>query len=169
MDYFLKSERLGFRCWSANDLALAMGLWGDPRVTAFIGGPFTQEKVRERLAREIREMETHGVQYWPIFLLESDQHAGCAGLRPYRPEQKVYELGVHLCQACWGKGFAIEASRAAIRYGFDVLGADALFAGHHPDNAASRRLLSKLGFEYTHEELYTPTGLMHPSYLLRKK
>ncbi len=168
MDYFLKSKRLGFRCWSANDLALAMGLWGDPRVTAFIGGPFTPEKVRERLAREIQQMETHGVQYWPIFLLESHQHAGCAGLRPYRPEQKVYELGVHLCQACWGKGFAIEASRAAIRYGFDVLGAEALFAGHHPENAASRRLLSKLGFEHTHEELYPPTGLMHPSYLLRK-
>jgi len=41
-----------------------------------------------------------------------------------------------------------------------------LFAGHHPENHASRRILSKLGFRLTHEEFYPPTGLLHPSYLL---
>ena len=62
----------------------------------------------------------------------------------------------------------MEAGRAVINYGFASLRADALFAGHHPANANSRRVLEKLGFTFTHEELYPPTGLMHPSYLLAR-
>jgi hypothetical protein len=55
MHYFRKSVRLGFRSWRDEDLPLAMGLWGDPKVTALIGGPFTPEMVRERLTKEIRQ------------------------------------------------------------------------------------------------------------------
>lgn len=168
MEYFMTSARLGFRCWSSEDLALAMELWGDPRVTALFGGLFTAGMVQERLAKEIAQMQECGLQYWPIFLLEGDEHVGCAGLRPYRVEERVYELGVHLRPAFWKRGLASEAARAAIDYGFGTLGAAALFAGHHPQNEASRQLLSKLGFVRTHEELYPPTGLMHPSYMLRK-
>jgi [ribosomal protein S5]-alanine N-acetyltransferase len=40
-----------------------------------------------------------------------------------------------------------------------------LFAGHHRENAAARRLLEKLGFRFSHEEFDPPTGLLHPSYL----
>jgi RimJ/RimL family protein N-acetyltransferase len=53
-----------------------------------------------------------------------------------------------------------------IEYAFNILGVKALFAGHSPANEASRRLLEKLGFRYTHDEYYPPTGLNHPSYLL---
>lgn len=166
--YFLTTDRLGFRCWSESDLALANGLWGDPEVTALIGGPFKPEQVQERLSREIASMNTWRVQYWPIFLLEGDRHAGCAGLRPYRLEEQIYELGFHLRRAFWGRALAEEAARAVITFAFETLGAQALFAGHHPANAASQRLLAKLGFRFTHEELYPPTGLKHPSYLLAR-
>jgi hypothetical protein len=37
----------------------------------------------------------------------------------------------------------------------------------HPENHASEHLLRRIGFQYTHRELYQPTGLEHPSYLLR--
>jgi RimJ/RimL family protein N-acetyltransferase len=168
MDYFLRSERLGFRLWRDDDLPLAMELWGDPEVTALIGGPFTPEMVRARLTKEIAQWLEYGVQYWPVFLLDGDQHAGCAGLRPYRPEESVYEIGFHLRRAFWDRGLTSEAASAVIDYGFGTLDATALFAGHHPANEASRHLLLKLGFVQTHEELYPPTGLMHPSYLLRK-
>ncbi len=53
-----------------------------------------------------------------------------------------------------------------VGYAFGTLGASALFAGHNPANEASRRLLIKLGFPYTHDEFYAPTGMDHPSYLL---
>ena len=70
------------------------------------------------------------------------------------------------CFTSWS-GLPPTAARAAIRHAFDVLGAEALFAGHNPRNESSRRLLEKLGFEHTHDEHYAPTGLQHPSYLLR--
>jgi RimJ/RimL family protein N-acetyltransferase len=168
MSYFLKSARLGFRFWIEEDLTLARKLWGDPEVTAYIGGPFTPTMARARLAKEIAQQKEYGMQYWPVFLLDRDQHVGCAGLRPYRREERVYELGVHLRRAFWRRGLGQEAARAVIGYAFGTLGADALFARHHPLNEPSRELLLKLGFVRTHEEIYPPTGLMHPSYLLRK-
>ena len=165
--YFLQSPRLGFRQWSRADLPLAHALWGDPEVTRFIGGPFSPEKIQERLNKEIDLCSKHNVQYWPIFLLESHEHAGCAGLLPYRPENSIFELGVHLRRPFWGRGLAEEAARAVINFAFEHAGAKALFAGHHPANSASQHLILKLGFRQTHEEFYPPTGLNHPSYLLQ--
>lgn len=168
-DYFLRTARLGFRRWHAADLPLAIGLWGDPNVTRFIDarGRLDLAQVQERLAREIACESEHGIQYWPLFRLEDDGHVGCCGLRPRDPAARVYELGVHIRSALWGKGYAQEAARAVIGYGFERLAASALFAGHNPGNHDSRRLLQKLGFRHTHDELYAPTGLQHPSYLLR--
>ncbi len=51
-------------------------------------------------------------------------------------------------------------------YALGKLGAPAILAGHHPENAASGAMLRRLGFRYTHDEFYPPTGLHHPSYLL---
>jgi [ribosomal protein S5]-alanine N-acetyltransferase len=164
--FFLQSPRLGFRHWSISDLPLAEALWGDPEVTRFIGGPFSPEKIQERLRAEMELCSLHAVQYWPIFLLEIQDHAGCAGLRPFQLESRVYELGVHLKHPFWGRGLAEEAARTVITFAFAQLGAKALFAGHHPANSASRNLILKLGFRHTHEEFYPPTGLHHPSYLL---
>jgi [ribosomal protein S5]-alanine N-acetyltransferase len=164
--YFVETDRLGFSHWRENDLPLAMHLWGDPKVSSLIGGPFTPAEVRARLSREIELMSAYAVQYWLIFLLQSGEIAGCAGLRPYRYEEQIFEMGVHLRPQNWGQGLAQEAGRAVIVFAFEVLGLKALFAGHHPANTASRRLIEKLGFRFTHEELYPPTGLNHPSYLL---
>ena len=149
-------------------MPLAIALWGDAKVTALIGGSLSPKEVEQRLLQEVAGMQTHRVQYWPIFLLATGDHAGCAGLRPYRAEQQIYELGFHLRPEHWGYGLAEEAARAVIAYAFQTLIASALFAGHHPQNAASRRILAKLGFRHTHDELYPPTGLHHQSYLLER-
>jgi ribosomal-protein-alanine N-acetyltransferase len=158
---------LGFRHWRDADLPLALGLWGDPEVTIWIGGPFTPDAIAHRLANEIVWQSSTGLQYWPIFLLDGGDHVGCCGLRSYRPQDAIHEIGFHMRREFWGRGFAAEAARAVIRYAFVDLHVSALFAGHNPNNEASRRLLLRLGFEYTHDEFYAPTGLMHPSYLLR--
>jgi [ribosomal protein S5]-alanine N-acetyltransferase len=151
-----------------DDLPLAATLWGDPEVTQFIGGPFSAAAVEQRLRSQIDMMTAHRLQYWPVFLLAGGALAGCAGLRPYRLEDRIYELGFHLRPPYWGRGLATEAGGAVVTFGFESLGAEALFAGHHPANATSRRVLEKLGFRFTHEEVYPPTGLKHPSYLLTR-
>lgn len=148
------------------DIAHAQSLWGDAEVTRLVGGPFTAADIEARLAREIAQQASDGVQYWPIFLLADDSFVGCCGLRPSSHGERVYELGFHLRPRFWGRGLAMEAARAVIDHAFDRLAATSLFAGHHPDNASSAHLLEKLGFRYDHHEFYPPTGLDHPSYLL---
>jgi ribosomal-protein-alanine N-acetyltransferase len=165
-EFFLQTQRLGFRHWTAADGALAMSLWGDPVVTRLFGGPFSAAEVEARLMREIAQQTSHGVQYWPIFLLQPDAFVGCCGLRPYPHGERVFEIGFHLCPLFWSLGLAKEAARSVIDHAFNVLGASSLFAGHHPDNESSARLLKKLGFSYERHEFYPPTGLEHPSYSL---
>jgi len=166
--YFLKTDRLGFSQWRSDDLPLALTIWGDAEVTRYVGGPFSTEKVAARLQREIASMSNYGVQYWPIFLLETGYHVGAAGMRFRELKDPPYSVGYYLRPAYWGKGFAAEAGRAVITYAFEMLNAKTLFAGHHPENAASGKVLQKLGFHFTHKELYPPTGLMHHSYLLER-
>jgi [ribosomal protein S5]-alanine N-acetyltransferase len=165
--YFLTTDRLGFSHWNEDDLALAITLWGDPRVSAFIGGPFTAEEVKARLGREIEMLGACKVQYWPVFLLKDGELAGCAGLRPYGDDEHIMELGFHFRPEYWGQRLAQEAARAVIAFAFETIALKGLFAGHHPENTASERLLRKLGFRFTHQEIYPPTGLLNPSYLLR--
>ncbi|MBV9493909.1 MAG: GNAT family N-acetyltransferase [Acidobacteria bacterium] len=157
------TARLEFRIWRESDFPLALALWGDADVTRRIGGPFAADAVRVRLAREIDNEAQRGVQYWPIFLRDGGEHVGVCGLRPH---EDILALGFHLHTRHQGKGLAREAAEQVIAHARDVLGVRALFAGHHPENEPSRALLGKLGFVYTHDAFYEPTGLMHPSYLL---
>ena len=165
--YFLCTERLGFRLWREDDFELALGLWGDFAVTRLIDarGQLSNDQVRQKLQHEIASEAAYGIQYWPIFLLSTGEHIGCCGLRPYDLSQKIYEIGFHIRSQQWGHGFASEAARGVIKFAFADLSANALFAGHNPQNEASCKLLEKLGFHYTHDEYYEPTGLHHPSYL----
>lgn len=162
------TSRLEFRLWRHADLDLALALWGDARVTALIDarGQLDTDQVRARLEAEIALHRRHGVQYWPVFLRSSGAHVGACGLRPRDGAQGVLEIGFHLRPEWWGRGLAGEAARGVIDFAFEQLGAAALFAGHNPKNAASRRLLERLGFRHSHDELYPATGLHHPSYLL---
>jgi RimJ/RimL family protein N-acetyltransferase len=168
-DYFLTSKRLGFRTWCKDDLDIAYGLWGDFEVTKLFDGrgPLSREQVKHRLHHEIATQSEHGVQYWPIFLLKSGDHIGCAGLRPYDAARNILEIGFHIRSNYWRKGYASESAVAVMDYAFKSLKVDGLFAGHNPKNLGSRNLLTKLGFNYTHDEFYEPTGLEHPSYLLK--
>jgi RimJ/RimL family protein N-acetyltransferase len=144
-----------------------MLLWGDIAVTRFIGGPFSKAQIRARLAREIASLGEHGIQYWPVFLLADGAFAGCCGLRPYKPEEGISELGFHFRPQYWGQGLALEAARAVIHHASESRKARTLFAGHYPDNQASARVLEKLGFAFTHEEIYAPTGRIDRCHILK--
>lgn len=168
-DYFMTTPRLGFGLWRQGDIKAARILWGDPQVSRYIcaAGVFTEEEIEARLALECANHERFGVQYWPIFDCENDEMVGCCGLRPVSGAADAYELGFHLRPQYWGRGLAAEGAKAVIAYAKDTLHARQLRAGHNPKNENSRHVLvDKLGFIFTGEEYYPPTGLMHPSYMI---
>ena len=167
--YFLKTDRIGFSQWGREDIDLAQLLWGNPKVTNYIcaSGLFDDNEILNRLNREVDNNIKYHVQYWPIFELNSNALIGCCGLKPFA--EKQYEIGFHLRPEFWGQGYALEAAKAVIEYAFAVLKAEGLFAGHNPNNIASKKVLSKLQFQYIGDEFYEPTGLFHPSYELKNQ
>ncbi|AMC92437.1 acetyltransferase [Erysipelothrix larvae] len=167
--YFLKTERIGFSKWTDHDLILCNQLWKDEAVTRYISknGMFTTDDIKNRLETEIQNEQLFQVQYWPIFELTTNEFIGCCGIRPSDIAEDSFELGFHLCKKHWGKGYAFEAATAVIEYSFNRLKINELFAGHHPENEASRNLILKLGFLFINDSYYEPTGLYHPSYVLR--
>ncbi len=169
--FFLITPRLGFSVWNTEDIESALELWGNPEVTKLItkDGKMSKEQVEQRLKNEIEIYKNDNIQYWPIFLIGDNDNIGCCGLRTYDKHNNILEIGVHLKPAYWRNGFAKEACLAVMEYAFNTLKIDALFAGHNPKNTASAKLLKSLGFSYTHDEFYPPTGLKHPSYLLKRE
>lgn len=92
--YFLKTARIGFSAWQAEDLPFAVGLWCDPAVAGMIcaRGCFTQQEAADRLRLEMENLCRYGVQYYPLFLLGNDVFIGCCGLRPGSVPRE-FELG----------------------------------------------------------------------------
>jgi ribosomal-protein-alanine N-acetyltransferase len=165
----LSTDRLFLRPWEENDFGLARSLWGDPNVMTFLGGALSDEKVREKMRAEMACLDKNGVQYWPIFEKQSDEFVGCCGLRPWvytAPEG--HELGFHLLKAKWGNGYAFEVAQGVVKHGFEKLQFPVLRAGHHPEHLNSKKILLKLKFQFVDEVFYKPTGLMHPTYELRR-
>jgi len=169
-----RTERLVARSWRPEDLPFAMELWGDPSVMALIdaGGRFTAAEVEKKLRAEIERERVADGQYWALFerrLLDrpGGGFVGCCGLRPwvYTPGETNFELGFHIVQRCWGRGFATEAAEGTLDYGWRQLRLAKIYAGHHPDNRASQRILESLGFTLVETVFYEPTGRLHPSYV----
>jgi RimJ/RimL family protein N-acetyltransferase len=163
--------RLLARSWQIEDLPFAIELWGDPAVTALIDSrrQLGRQQVEEKLRAEIDRERSHGIQYWALFDRNGD-FVGCGGLRPwvYTPDEANLELGFHIVKRCWGKGFATEAALGVLGYGWGKLHLPKVYAGHHPANRASQRILNKLGFGFVENLFYEPTGLMHPSYVRQR-
>ena len=69
---------------------------------------------------------------------------GCAGLNM---TDRGLELGYWIGEPYWRKGYATEATRAVLDYGFNELGLEEITAVTHPDNAASQHVLTKCGLK----------------------
>jgi ribosomal-protein-alanine N-acetyltransferase len=165
---FLESDRLYFRKWTEDDLNDARKLWGNPNIMKFISKlPYTDEQITELLHKQVMRDKESGLQYWKLHQKSDDDFAGCCGFRVYDEEKKILELGYHIAEHHWGKGFATEAGKRAIEYAF-TLPYQKLFAAHHPENIASQNVLGKLGFKFSHMEYYEPTEVYDRAYFLER-
>ena len=129
----------------------------------------TEEQVRARFALEMDRQERLDFCYWPIELLEDRSFAGVCGLRPFHDSTDVLEVGVHIHRRLWSLRLGEEAGRAVIDYGFGVVGAVKLMAGHGPGHRNSQEMIERLGFHFSHEEPWGAQARLHPFYELRRE
>ena len=157
-----------FRHWTEEDLPIATALWTSPDVMRHMGGSMTNDAAAARLALEMERQQLFGYQYWPMFLLATGEHAGCAGLRPFHDQKDVVELGVHVARPFWGARIGEEAARVVIAWAWQHTQAAALAVGHGPDNVNSKALIERLGFQYTHHAPWGAQDIMHPFYRMER-
>ena len=145
----LESERLVFEPFTADDLPLIVELHSDPDVQRYMGGKWSDEDMRDTLARFLSEQAALGHTKWKASLRDGT-FVGRAGVSPFPrthdpagvPER---ELGYCFKKACWGQGFATEAATAVRDWFFAKTGHDHLIGFTDPENLASQRVLRKIG------------------------
>ena len=142
----LETARLKLRPYSEADIAELVPLIGTREVAATtlrIAHPYTEEDARAFL---ILAQEPDKI--WLAVTLRGDgRQIGGVGLRVDEPHQNA-ELGYWLGVPYWGQGYATEAGREILRYGFNGLGLHRIFASHFGHNPASGNVLRKLGMRH---------------------
>ena len=119
----------------------------DPRVMRYIGSgrPSTREQIDAAMQRLPRAYAIYpGLGTWRATRRDNGDFIGWFALK-YVPGTAEVEVGYRLRHGAWGRGFATEAARELVRYGFDDLGLKRIIGVTHPDNLASQRVLQKIG------------------------
>jgi ribosomal-protein-alanine N-acetyltransferase len=144
----LKTARLQLRPARADDLGALHAIMRQPRTMAYWSTP-PHESIAQT-AEFLEGMMTIPPGEGEDFVIEHEgRMIGKAGL--YR----FPDIGYLLDPACWGQGFATEALEAVIARAFAVHGLPRIEADVDPRNAASLRLLARLGFRETHRQART--------------
>lgn len=120
----------------------------DPAVMEHFPSTLTRADT-ERLVRHIEQgFEERGYGLWALEVVGGAPFIGFVGLNlttweaPFTP---AVEVGWRLGAEHWGRGYATEAAREAVRFGFEVLGLDEIVSFTVPANVRSRRVMERLG------------------------
>ena len=88
-----------------------------------------------------------------MFLKEKNELIGNCGIRINDSELREANIGYELDSRFWGNGYATEAARAILRFGFEELGLHRVYATTLAVNKGSARVLEKLGMRLEAREL----------------
>lgn len=85
-----------------------------------------------------------------LWVIEDSESGECAGWGCLKHLDKTEEIevGYGLLRRFWGRGIATEVARRLVRHGFEDIGLERIAGVTHPDNVASRNVLSKTGLTY---------------------
>ena len=159
----LRTERIVLRMWRERDLDAFASLNADPEVMRWLGGPQTRA-ASDSLAERFRST-TDPFSFWALELPGEADFIGFTGLQIPRFEAAFtpcVEVGWRLARPYWGRGYATEAARESLRFGFEEQALDEIVSFTVVDNHRSRRVMERLGMredvEFDHPVL--PRG--HP-------
>src|SRR5438445_3618407 len=146
----LQTERLTLRLHALSDIPALMPLIGAREVAATtlrIPYPYTEADAQDFIAGTREELLNGSGLRLGIVVRESGSLCGGVGLR-IEADHRRAELGYWIGVPYWGKGYATEAARAMMQYGFEILQLHRIFASHFAKNFASARVLRKIGMRH---------------------
>ena len=149
----IETCRLVLRRPLSQDVLPLAEINADPEVMKYIGDgrARTFEQTAEAIQRAIREWDERGYGMFSVDRRDTGEFIGWVTLAvpSFLPEVlPAIEIGWRLAQRHWGQGFATEAAREALGFGFESCGFDAIISIRHVDNDASRRVMEKLGLHF---------------------
>jgi RimJ/RimL family protein N-acetyltransferase len=144
----LSSPRCRLRQWKASDRAPFAAMNADPAVMRHFPSLLTREESDAMAERIESAIADRGWGLWALEIPGVTQFAGFVGLN--EPTWTAHftpcvEVGWRLAASVHGAGYATEAARAAVTYGFEKLFLTEIVALTIPDNLPSRRVMEKLG------------------------
>jgi RimJ/RimL family protein N-acetyltransferase len=144
----LQTERLRLRPFCLDDLDRLAEIHADPLVMRFLGGR-TRDRAETliRLEANIRTWHEHGFGMFAAFEKATGAMIGRCGLA-FLDNTPEIELGYMLARDFWGHGYATEAARASLQFGFQDRSLARIVAVAHPENQASRHVIEKLGMRF---------------------
>ncbi len=148
MEAELSTERLLMRRWLAADREPFAALNADPAVMEHFPAPLTREESDVLAARIEAGFDRHGFGLWALQVRESGEFIGFTGLSvpPFEAHfTPAVEVGWRLARSAWGRGYATEAGRAALDYGFERAGLEEIVSMATVANARSRAVMERLG------------------------
>ncbi len=144
----LHTERLLLRGWRMEDRAPFARLNADPRVMEFLAAPLTPEQSDALVARIEAGFSEHGFGLWAVEVRDGAPFIGFVGLSVPRFEAHFtpcVEVGWRLDAAAWGHGYASEAARAALAFGFEERELPEIVSFTTETNRRSRQVMERLG------------------------
>ena len=157
----IETSRLVLRHWQAGDLEPFHQLNSDPNVMRYFPATLSKQEsdsIAERLSQII---EKKGWGFWAVELKGTNEFIGFVGLlsqdKSAIPETPFVEIGWRLSYAHWGKGYASEAAHACLKFAFEQLTLDAVYAFTALPNKPSRKVMERLGMHNTRQDFDHPS------------
>ena len=144
----LRTARLRLRPFTEADREALFALHSDAHLLRYWDAPPWSEPSRaERFIAACRQMADEGTGARLAMDRVSDGvFVGWCSLSRWNPDYRSATMGYILDAAAWGHGYATEAGRALLEWAFDALALNRVQAETDTRNAASARVLEKLGF-----------------------
>lgn len=156
----LVTERLRLRAWRETDFAPFAAMNADARVMEHFPSTHTRKQSDAIAHRVMATIEAQGWGLWAVEVTGGESFIGFTGLASPKFEAHFtpcIEIGWRLARDAWGKGYATEAARAALAFGFGELDLPEIVAFTAVGNARSVAVMQRLGMrrdgEFDHPRL----------------
>jgi ribosomal-protein-alanine N-acetyltransferase len=146
----LQTPRLFLRPWRLEDGEAWFNILQEEGILRYYPNqtPPPREKAEPYITHHLSHWQTRGYGHWAVVTREEGRVVGWSGLE-YLHELEETEVAYLLSKRAWGRGYATEAARACVKFGFESVGLEKIIGLVHPENVGSVRVLEKCGLTLT--------------------